>query len=209
MSKTSIFKLKQAERELKAKNFHKKHCLDFFIIKVLEENGKFIDDTVDGYSVYSTSDGVRMRYIVAKGIKRQTAIAELSPKEVILLMQRMLPEEEFKNWVYYNIGLIDILKCVMNPHLRSYKALIENFVNNPNKFRLDELLPETKISEKTQLRISQKVLMVKHRQYEKIKREAGVFQERIMFLESQITKQSRREILDTAQKTLPEVLGEL
>ena len=209
MGKTTIKKLITADSQLKRNCFHKTYYFDYLIIKILHEKGQMLKENLDGYSVYGFPKDKPQRYILCEGIFHKKKVCELTSREIIQYIKEILPENEYKAWLEYNLGIMDILKPVMNEELKDESILIKNFLDNPKANRLDKIVTKHEYDSGQYMRMAQKVIESKHIQVERIMQEKAeaetklkIALEELRKAELKIIKIKRKNLEDHTQKSL-------
>lgn len=209
MGKTTIKKLITADSMLKKSCFQKTYYFDYLIIKILHEKGHQVKQDLDGYSIYGFPKQDPRTYILCEGITQKKKICELTPREIIQYVKEILPESEYKAWLEYNLGIMDILKPLMNDELADESILIKNFLDNPKANSLDKIVSQREYDSGQYMRMAQKVIESKHIQVERYIQEKAeveaklkVALEELRKSELKVTKNKRKELEDHTQKSL-------
>ena len=212
MGKTTIKKLITADSQLKRNCFQKSYYFDYLIIKILHEKGHKLKENLEGYSIYGFPKDKPQRYILCEGMSHKQKVCELTSREIILYVKEILPENEYRAWLEYNLGIMDILKPVMNQDLKDESILIKNFLEDPKANRLDKIITQREYDSGQYIRMAQKVIESKHIQVEKYMQEKAdaearlkVALEELRKAELKIIKTKRKNLEDHTQKSLIEL----
>lgn len=215
MGKITTKRLIESKSMLKAEKFHKEFYMDFFILKVLEMKGRVMQRDIDGYYVYGVpKDKPSKVFIVEQCAKKKRIVGRLTGREVIKAIKEMLPKQEFYNWLEYNLGILDVLEPMFNDDFKMETNILKNFLRNPNKGKLSDIIKSESNEDINQILITEKVILCKQKQIEKAINEKAINEAEIKYLnhkvehyEKLLTLKKRKGITENpTQKTLSEVL---
>ncbi len=191
ISTSKYKKGKIGSKHFQKTNFNRKHYKDKLLRGILDSIGKY-QETIDGYSVYGFPKNNPTKYRFVKGKRK---ICNLSPKDILVIMSRKLPPEEFRDWCFSNIGVLDIMKNSLggSSDIEGWKKIIQRFVNSTTTRNINEFIESEMDFDKKEVLYKESIDILEDK--------VDSLQDEIARLKAELTIQKRKDIVINESST--------